>query len=124
MVKDEEKDKLREYYRQYRSAHEDEISKYWNDLVNVLIPTKRIIKNGTTWGRTPNGKAARARRKLLGKNNLNKQRKGYHSHHIDNNNVIFIPSRIHIGIRHKLTDNESMKRINVIAWLFLETGAY
>lgn len=60
-----------------------------------------------------------ARRKSFGHNPLNEKFPGSVGHHINRNDVIYIPEEIHKSIVHKQGDKVSMNKINELAINFL-----
>jgi hypothetical protein len=70
-------------------------------------------------------KAFKAKRKReLGYTPMNEYFEGSDGHHIDKNNVIFIPKDLHKSIPHRQEKPKSMYKINLIAWDYLEASAY
>ena len=55
----------------------------------------------------------------LGYNALNEWFSGSHGHHINREDVIYIPEKIHVENKHSLTNKKSMQQINQLAWDFL-----
>ena len=55
----------------------------------------------------------------LGFNPLNEHFEGSEAHHINFNDVIYIPKEIHQNIRHNLLTGKNMALINSIAYQFL-----
>ena len=109
--------------KKYRNKNKEKIKKYVqeNKEKAKLQKRKYRLKNPETsakWSRT-----AHLKRKGWGCNPLNKWFKGCNFHHThideDHDSGIFIPKEIHNSIRHKYTDEESMKKINKVAldWL-------
>jgi hypothetical protein len=60
------------------------------------------------------------RRRELGYKLLNTFSVGCVGHHIDKENVIYIPETIHRSIRHSVIRNENMDVINAIALTYLD----
>ena len=54
----------------------------------------------------------RATRRTLGFVPHNKPTVGYHAHHIDKNNVIYVPKELHTSTFHSVTKNINMDLIN------------
>ena len=59
------------------------------------------------------------KRRQLGHEFLNKPFSGSHGHHIDHNQIVFIPKEMHRSIKHSLNDDGSMADINekVFDWM-------
>lgn len=64
---------------------------------------------------------AEAKRKELGFELINDWFSGSHGHHIDKENVLFIPAELHRSIKHAQSDSASMKLINDAAYEWLCT---
>ena len=64
-------------------------------------------------------KRADYKRRGLGSNCLNKRFDGSHGHHVNINDVIFIPEQLHNSVLHNVWTGEGMIEINdkVRAWL-------
>jgi len=60
-----------------------------------------------------------SKRRLLGHELLNKPFPGSHGHHINRNQIVFIPKEMHEKYRHRLKNQESMENINehVYDWM-------
>ena len=60
-----------------------------------------------------------ARRRQLGRDTLNEYFEGSDAHHIDQQHIIYIPTKLHDSVRHSLNKPETMERINckVFCWL-------
>mgnify|MGYP001607823399 len=68
-------------------------------------------------------KKTRAKRRQLGFNPLNKWFAGSHGHHIDKEQVIYMPKELHRSIWHNVLQNRNMEEINNMAFKFLEGTA-
>lgn len=68
--------------------------------------------------------ASHARRRILGFIPLNKPFTGCEGHHIDNEQVIYIPKELHRSVYHRQSDGYGMAQINVLAtsWLTANIG--
>jgi hypothetical protein len=75
------------------------------------------------WRQRPEGKTLKARertrRRQLGFIPLNKKFKGSEGHHIDTQNIVFVPKELHRSVPHRLSDLRTMKKINEKVWNFL-----
>jgi len=60
-------------------------------------------------------------RKQLGFVPLNSYFPGSESHHIDEQRIIYMPEEMHHLIRHSLLQNRNMRKINYLAFLYLES---
>lgn len=60
-----------------------------------------------------------AKRRLLGYTELNSPFPGRVGHHVDNEQVIYIPGEIHRSVYHRQRDGWGMAKINALAYNFL-----
>lgn len=60
-----------------------------------------------------------ARRRILGFIPLNSWFDGCEGHHVDCEQVIFLPKELHRSIYHRQTDGRGMAKINAIAYNYL-----
>lgn len=69
------------------------------------------------------GKKNKAKRRSMGWNPLNTPFKGSDGHHINENDVIYIPKTLHQSVWHNHWTGQGMEQINVLAldWLAKET---
>lgn len=67
------------------------------------------------------GRRAKYKRKSWGYNKINPDDdvEGYEGHHIDKNNVIFIPKKLHHSVYHSHSKPETMERINTKAFCWI-----
>lgn len=80
-----------------------------------LMGNKNAWKHGA---QTTNAKDC-ARRRSLGFIPLNSWFEGCEGHHVDPEQVIFLPKELHRSIRHRQTDGQGMAQINAIAYNYL-----
>ncbi len=112
-----------------------QISKYRTGTHHSLKTKNKIAllemgKNNPMFGKRPSnyidGQGQKRknlrRQRELGYEPLNDSFKDSHGHHINKVCVIYIPKGLHLSIPHSLKDSESMKRINQLAWDFLEAS--
>lgn len=59
-----------------------------------------------------------AKRRQLGFNELNTHFNDSESHHIDKENIVYIPTGIHRKIKHNIWTGEGMEEINSIAMMY------
>lgn len=105
MRKYQKTEKSLEYQKQYRGDNR-EILLEWGRKWRLNNPKKAKA----TWI-----KKANKRKRNLGFNPLNKHFEGSEAHHINKNNVIYIPKSIHQSIRHCLRTGKNMEEINKLA---------
>lgn len=86
----------------------------------LSLATKAKI-SAALWKGGPQVKWAKshARRRTLGFVSLNEPFIGCEAHHVDNEQVIFMPKELHRSIFHRQTDGRGMAKINAIAYNFL-----
>lgn len=92
-----------------------------NHMFGKISPLRGIKRpdltgeNANAWkgGKKLKWARAHAKRKLLfGFNPLNKPHDRFEGHHIDYNNVIFIPEKLHHSVVHSVSQNRNMNIIN------------
>jgi len=109
--------KCREYYKKYR-----EEAKEWGKEWRKKHPEKTKEINRKYY-RSSKGKRViryhKSKRRQLGFNPLNKSFEDAEAHHINFNDVIYIPKELHRNIRHNLWNGKNMDVINKIAYQFL-----
>jgi hypothetical protein len=64
-------------------------------------------------------KKQKAKRKGMGFKPLNEPFEGAEGHHVDNDQVIFMPSDIHQGMYHNLQTGQGMAEMNALAFQYL-----
>lgn len=113
----ETKSTYRKKYYQEHKEQESEWTKHWR---------KENPENEKKWRRkylkTPKGKLANKRQhskwRELGYNLINIEdayNSEYEGHHLNVDDVLFVPKKLHESIRHSLTKNKNMDKINFIA---------
>jgi hypothetical protein len=88
---------------EYRYEHREEL----NAKMRAYFKTpkgKEVIK-----------KVMNRRHRNLGFEPLNKPFEGAEAHHIDNNQVLYIPKSLHRSIKHCLENGKNMQEINTLA---------
>ena len=86
---------------------------------------KRHAETNATWQKThpEEFKACRCRNhakdRTLGFNVLNSSFPGCEPHHINSNDVIFIPKALHRSVYHRQRDGRGMAQMNAVAFNFL-----
>lgn len=65
---------------------------------------------------------AHAKRRLLGFHPLNSPFPGCEGHHINPQDVIYIPRALHQSVRHNLWTGKNMGRINALAGQYMAEG--
>lgn len=138
------KEKRNTASKAYYETHKDEKrvwgKKYYQDNKGKVSVRQKIngkiyqkshkeeihIRN-KMWRKTPQGrisgnKCKAKRRREYECEPMNLRFDYSHSHHLDYKNVIYVPNNLHNSIRHNQKDEESMTRINILAWAFLEAS--
>ena len=101
--------------KEYQIAHKEELAikakkRYENNKKQVAVTGKRWRENNPE-------KAAK--RRELGFNLLNKKFEGSVAHHINIEDVIYIPGPIHKSVSHNVRTGRNMDAINKIAVQYL-----
>jgi hypothetical protein len=65
------------------------------------------------------GKKEKAKRRLLGFVPLNAFFDGCEAHHVDNEQIIYMPKVLHRSIYHRQSDGMGMDKINALAYEWL-----
>lgn len=111
----EYREKIKDNTKKYRATHPEIKEKR-------RIRYRKYIKTGK--GMEAYKRSSIRRKQEFGYNPLNHPFKNCCSHHIDKINIINIPEELHISIRHRQSNNEQMKLINILAWDFIESQVY
>ena len=106
----EYKRKIKEYNQQYMRG-------YYLENKEQINKRKKEY-NKTIMGKTVNKKHSHKRRQL-GFVPLNKYFKGSEAHHINKNDVIYIPKEIHRSVWHNIWTWQGMEQINKLAIEFI-----
>ena len=118
------KGKIKEYWREWRLKNKDryrECNRKWYQT-HKEERTKSIKhwrENNPEKIRELYKKHNNKRQRNLGFNPLNKYFKGVEAHHINFNDVIYIPKSLHRSISHNLFTGKNMGKINCLAYQFL-----
>ena len=119
------KEKHKEKVKAYLLANAEELSK--RKKVYYQVNKDEIKEKVKTYTQTPAGKQVRAKsnsnRKQFGFIPLNGCFKGSDAHHINKEQIIYIPKELHLSIGHSLLQNRNMEKINARALEFLKTNA-
>ena len=116
-----ERDKI--YYRN----NKEKILKYHKEYnKEYYIKNKdRILEVCRKYKQTPNGKKIKrkcnANRRELGYNPMNEWFSGCEGHHLNKEDVIYIPSSLHRSVSHSVIRDRNMKEINDVAFEWLCT---
>ena len=92
----------------------------WN-RGKIVSPETRAKMSLAQWkgGQVVASGRRRAKRRGLGFNPLNSWFVGSNRHHINLNDVIYIPESMHDSVRHNVWTGKNMTKINAIAYNFL-----
>ena len=66
----------------------------------------------------------KARRKNMGFVELNTKFENSHAHHVDNEQVVYIPEKLHRSVSHNLKTGRGMQTINALAFKYLFSGGW
>ena len=119
-----DKEKKREHDRKYYQTHKEQKrehnSKYYQTHKEKKAEiVRRWIKEHPERRKEMRRKWKSKRRHNLGFNPLNEWFEGSNGHHINFNDVIYIPKDLHRSIPHCLETGKNMALINSIAYQFL-----
>ena len=113
---------LLEYSRKYRQEHKEEIKQYQK------ANRQRLLNLTKQWKINHPGKMKEmtvrrtSKRRGLGFSPLNKPFKDSIGHHINKNDIIYIPEELHRSISHSIKTGRNMKEINKLAIKFILKG--
>ena len=117
------KEEKKEHRKQYRQANREKIRKRKHEY--YLKNRGEEIENVERW-REENpertreiGRKHNHKRRHLGFNPLNEWFEGSEAHHINFNDIIYIPKSLHRSIPHCLEAGKNMNLINKLAYQFL-----
>ncbi len=108
--------------KEYRKKNKEKYNKYNKDYYK--INKKEISSKRKEWRKTPEGKISTAkerhkRRRGLGFIPLNEKFNESEPHHIDNDNVIYVPKEWNQMIPHNVWTGKNMDIVNSYAYFFL-----
>ena len=107
----------------YNALHREEKAIYNKEYLAAHLG--KLCKRARDWGRKNPEKLAtvwrkhRAKRRALGFNPLNSPFVGSAGHHINQNDVIYIPRDMHKSVSHNVWTGRNMEKINALAGAFL-----
>ena len=135
MNKDKEKAYYQAYYQvnkeRYRKQHQEWYQIHKEELRKRAQEYRRMYKERCTesakhWRKNNPGKAREVwgkhqnkRKRNLGFNPLNEWFVGSEAHHINFNDIIYIPKELHKSIHHNVWTGKNMEKINCLAYQFL-----
>jgi hypothetical protein len=96
---------MKVYTKAYNASHFEEI----------VSRRKAYHKEHPEIGRASNARRHRTLRYVL----LNKEFRGCEGHHVDDEQVINMPKKLHRSISHNVRTGRNMSRINAVAYNFL-----
>ena len=117
------KERMQRYYKLYGVAIKANLRNIYRQDPNTYKTRSKKYRR-TDIGKINKSRSDAKRNRELGYNPLNEYTEGTVGHHIDNTNVIFIPEDIHTSSTHSQNDNETMTKINILAWTAMESEAY
>lgn len=116
-------EKSKEYFKNRYKNNKEEFALYRRKYykINKEQIINRIKEyNKTEAGRISVAKYQAKRKRELGYTPLNNRFDGCEGHHVDNERVIFIPSKMHRSNPHRQSDPDSMIKINRLAFDYLK----
>jgi len=132
----ENPDYLKDYYLEHKEQMNNQTKENWkNNKLRIAATNKawaelninkvRIIKQ--RYKKTDKGKIATSRhhdyRRYMGSNMINAWFRGCNRHHVTKNDIICVPKELHKSIHHDHKKPETMNKINILAWDYLETSS-
>ena len=117
------KEKLKEYNKRYRQANKEKCKEDTKRWINAH--KKRKAESNKRWSvehpkkRREIIRKQRSKRRSLGFSPLNEPFAGSDAHHINFNDVIYIPKQVHKNISHNVFTGRNMGVINSLAYQFL-----
>lgn len=132
------KEKILEYNREYYELRKEEHNKYMREYTKthkVQLRERRqkyyqnhkeeIKRKTSNYAKTKKGKEVSSkcihrRKRDLGFVPLNERFENSEAHHINENEIIYIPKELHQSIRHNLKTGKNMFEINMNAFEFLK----
>jgi len=116
-----------QYQKQYNENHQEQKSKYnkqyyENNREKAIEQKKQWNKDNPEKTKEIYARHKNKRERNLGFNPLNIFFKGSVAHHINKNDVIYIPKDIHKNISHCLETGRNMEKINMLAFNFMNKG--
>ena len=85
-----------------------------------LEARKKISAKLWNGGSQASNRRAKAKRRTLGFVHLNKPFPGCEGHHVDKEQVIYMPKELHRSVYHRQSDGRGMAKINAIAYISLK----
>jgi hypothetical protein len=85
-----------------------------------LEARKKISAKLWNGGSQASNRRAKAKRRTLGFVLLNEPFPGCEGHHVDKEQVIYMPKELHRSVYHRQSDGRSMAKMNAIAYSFLK----
>jgi len=114
----ENKEEIKESSKKYRENHKEEIKEYYQDNKEELKGCNKEYQK-TPKGKEGNKRYTNKRNRNLGFNPLNMWFENSNAHHINKEDVIYIPKSCHFYGGHSVLRNRNMEPINTVAFFFL-----
>ena len=118
------KERYRKQHQEWYQIHKEELRKWAQEYHRMY--KERCTESAKHWRKNNPGKAREVwgkhqnkRKRGLGFNSLNKWFKGSEAHHINFNDVVYIPKGLHQSVRHNVWTGKNMEKINCLAYQFL-----
>ena len=107
------------YMDQYRDKYKEYMKKYYIENREQMLERHKQYKIENPENIKEIRRRSKSKRRCLGFNLLNKYFKDSEAHHINKDDVIYIPKELHRNIRHCLETNRNMGEINNIAMSYI-----
>lgn len=117
------KEKRTQQVKEWRADNKER--KAATDAKWYLANRDRLLEYDKIWKAAHPENVARlnkknqAKRKGMGFKPLNEPFEGSHAHHVNNDQVIYIPGDIHRGVHHNLRTGQGMAEMNALAFQYL-----
>lgn len=119
--REKHREEIKAYKREYYKKHREEVDASNQKYAKQHI--EEVKKIGQKYRRTSKGKKAirrhNSKHRQLGFNPLNKPFDGCEAHHINFNDVVYIPKGVHRSIWHSIWSGKNTGKINQLAFQFL-----
>lgn len=111
---------LLEYKKKYRQEHKEESKQYHKANRLQLLNYNKQWKINHPEKMKEMTVRQTSKRRLLGFSQLNKPFKGSEAHHMNRNDIIYIPKELHQSISHSIKTGRNMEEMNKLAIDFIK----
>jgi len=111
---------LLEYKKKYRQEHKEETKQYHKANRKQLLNYNKQWKINHPEKMKEMNVRQTSKRRFLGFLPLNKPFKDSEAHHINRNDIIYIPKELHQSISHSIKTGRNMEEMNKLAMDFIK----